>query len=229
MRGITARREVAVAAAELCASVIASALGVRTRVAVRALSPEEGGGVAFDLLAGRERPRGAHIPHDVRVVAIDDPAVLVRGNALARLALGGLLAIPSTQRSADAVWAEIPHWAKAIVFDIGARVVGWLPPASDDDAWVSAAAFVGIALVAATAERSLVGGRSIDGAVVAREVADALRVALDHGSAIAERGGRVAREAFEAHVEVPRATIEREDDGVRLGRRDARASSSPER
>jgi hypothetical protein len=162
-------------------------------------------------------------------VAIDDPAVLVRGNALARLALGGLLAIPSTQRSADAVWAEIPHWAKAIVFDIGARVVGWLPPASDDDAWVSAAAFVGIALVAATAERSLVGGRSIDGAVVAREVADALRVALDHGSAIAERGGRVAREAFEAHVEVPRATIEREDDGVRLGRRDARASSSPER
>jgi hypothetical protein len=93
---------------------------------------------------------------------------------------------------------------------------------------VSAAAFVGVALAAATTDLATGRERSIEAPVVAREVGDALRVALEgaaDAATIAERGGSVARQAFEAHVEVPRATIEREDDGVRLGRRDARVNS----
>jgi hypothetical protein len=58
---------------------------------------------------------------------------------------------------------------------------------------------------------------------VHREVAEALRfgIALSPGQAelLADRGASVARAVFEAIVEIPRATIEREDDGVRLGRR----------
>jgi hypothetical protein len=119
----------------------------------------------------------------------------------------------------------VPPWAKALVFDRGARVVGWSPGAEVDDPWVLGAAFVGIALAAAAGDRALGGGRSIDGAVVAREVSEALRVGGQDAAAHAEQGARAAREAFEAHVEVPRATIEREDDGVRLGRRDSRASA----
>jgi len=94
--------------------------------------------------------------------------------------------------------------------------------------WVAAAAFVGVALAAAASDKALgvVRGRdgpAVDGAVVQREVAEALRVgvALSPGQAavIADRGASVARAVFEAIVEIPRATIEREDDGVRLGRR----------
>ncbi len=88
MRGIAARREVAAAAAELCAAVLASALGLRTRVSVRDLSDEEGGGVAFDLVAGRERPRGTHAPHALWGIAPGDHTITARGNALARLATG---------------------------------------------------------------------------------------------------------------------------------------------
>jgi hypothetical protein len=226
MRGVVAKREVALAAADLCAAVLTSVLGLRTRVAVRELAEEEGGGYAFDLTAGRERPRGAHAPHAVRVVALGDPAALARGNALLRLAPGGLLAVPSGQRSADALWAEVPPWAKAVAFDRAARVVGWNGAASSEAPWVVAAGFVGIALAAAAGERSGEGARPIDGGVVAREVADALRSAGPAAAAGAERGAQVAREAFETHVEVPRATIEREDDGVRLGRRDARAATA---
>jgi pyruvate/2-oxoacid:ferredoxin oxidoreductase alpha subunit len=218
MRGIASRREVAAAAAELCVAVLASALGLRTRVTVRALPVEEGGGVAFDLVAARDRPRGVHAPHAMHVVALDDPGPLACGNPLSRLAPGGLLAVPSRQRAADGLWAEIPPWAKAIVFDRGARVLGWSPAPSDEDAWVSGAAFVGVALAAATTDLATGRERSIEAAVVAREVGDALRVALEgvaDAAAIAERGGSV----------VPRATIEREDDGVRLGRRDARVNS----
>ena len=228
MRGIASRREVAAAAAELCVAVLASALGLRTRVTVRALPVDEGGGVAFDLVAARDRPRGVHAPHAMHVVALDDPGLLARGNPLSRLAPGGLLAVPSRQRAADGLWAEIPPWAKAIVFDRGARVLGWSPAPADEDAWVSAAAFVGVALAAATTDLATGRERSIEAPVVAREVGDALRVALEgaaDAATIAERGGSVARHAFEAHVEVPRATIEREDDGVRLGRRDARVNS----
>jgi pyruvate-ferredoxin/flavodoxin oxidoreductase len=238
MRGITSRHDVATAAGELCATVLVSALGVRARVAVRQLPAEEGGGVAFDLVAARERPRGAHAPHALRVVAVDEVGALSRGNPLARLAPGGLFALPTAQRAADALWAEVPPWAKAIAFDRGARVVGWSPAGRDEDRWAAAAAFVGIALAVAIEDRSLAqatppsGRQPIDGAVVEREVAEALRVAL-HGkhldgaaaAGVIERGSRIARVAFETHVEVPRATIQREDDGVRLGRRDSRVAA----
>ena len=51
---------------------------------------------------------------------------------LARLADEGVLAVPTQQRSADAVWAEIPAYAKAVVFDRHAHVVGWLPVEESD-------------------------------------------------------------------------------------------------
>jgi pyruvate-ferredoxin/flavodoxin oxidoreductase len=232
MRGIAGRREVAAAAAELCAAVLASALGLRTRVAVRDLSDDEGGGVAFDLVASRERPRGTHAPHAVHLVALSDPAFLTRGNALARLAAAGVVAVPSERRAADALWAEVPPWVKALAFDRGARVVGWSPAtAADRDeagTWVAAAAFVGIALAAAASDRALGAaagrdGPALDGGVVHREVEEALRVGVafapGQAALIADRGASVARAVFEAIVEVPRATIERDDDGVRLGRR----------
>ena len=235
MRGVAGRRQVAAAAAELCAAVLASALGLRTRVAVRDLAYEEGGGVAFDLVASRQRPRGTHAPHAISLVALGDPAFLTHGNALTRLAAAGVVAVPSERRAAEALWAEVPSWVKALAFDRGARVVGWSPstPAGSGEhdevgTWVAAAAFVGIALAAAASDRRLGMGSSkdgvvLDGGVVQREVAEALRVgvALQPGEAalVADRGASVARAVFEAVVEVPRATIERDDDGVRLGRR----------
>lgn len=236
MRGIASVAQVARAAAELCAAVLASTLGARTRVAVRELSAEEGGGVAFDLVAARGRPRGTHKPHTVCVVAIDDAAMLARGNPLARLGPGGLLAVPTRQRAADGLWAEVPAWAKAVAFDRRARVVGWSPAPAGDDVWLAAAAFAGIAIAAAADDPSLSEGRSVDGGIVEREVADALRTALyasapksDKHAAAIDRGARIAREAFETRIEVPRATIQREDDGVRLGRRDSRVATAPAR
>ncbi len=234
MRGVAGRRQVAAAAAELCAAVLASALGLRTRVAVRDLAYEEGGGFAFDLVASRQRPRGTHAPHAVSLVALGDPAFLTHGNALTRLAAAGVVAVPSERRAAEALWAEVPSWVKALAFDRGARVVGWSPTSAGSGehdevgTWVAAAAFVGIALAAAASDRRLgmassKDGVVLDGGVVQREVAEALRVgvALQPGEAalVADRGASVARAVFEAVVEVPRATIERDDDGVRLGRR----------
>jgi hypothetical protein len=139
-----------------------------------------------------------------------------------------MIAMPSDRRAAEALWAEVPSWVKAVAFDRGARVVGWAPAGSRGDRdsgdagkWVAAAAFVGIALAAAASDREL--GASIEGAVVEREVAEALRVGVaSHASEaalVAGRGASVARAVFEAIVEIPRAMIEREDDGVRLGRR----------
>jgi pyruvate-ferredoxin/flavodoxin oxidoreductase len=245
MRGIVSRREVASAAAELCAAVLASALGLRTRVAVRELPEDEGGGFAFDLVASRQRPRGGHAPHAVGVLAVVDLEVLARGeasrdsasrgNALSRLAKSGVLAICSDRRAADALWSDVPPWAKAVVFDRGARVLGWTGAgvggdgtdgASAASVWVVASTFVGVALAVVASDRGLreAGvGEGVDGAVVEREVAEALRGgvashAKDAGG-VAERGGKTARATFEAIVEVPRATIERDDDGVRLGRR----------
>ena len=93
---------------------------------------------------------------------------------------------------------------------------------------MAASAFVGLALAAASSDRGLgvgagVDGPSVDGAVVQREVAEALRVGVAfhvrEAALVADRGASAARAVFEAIVEVPRATIEREDDGVRLGRR----------
>jgi hypothetical protein len=156
---------------------------------------------------------------------------------LSRLAPGGLVAIPTSQRAADALWAEVPPWAKALVFDRHARVIGWSPGAAGDDVWSAAAAFAGIALAAAAEDPSLREGRTVDGSIVEREVADALRVAFESSPdterrddpAGVDRGARTARAAFEAHVEVPRATIQREDDGVRLGRRDSRVATATPR
>jgi pyruvate/2-oxoacid:ferredoxin oxidoreductase alpha subunit len=253
LRGITSRREVAIAAAELSSAVLTSAFGARVRVAVRALSAEEGGGVAFDLLAGRERPRGLHAPHAVNVVVVDDEALLARGNPFARLAAGGCLVLPTRQRAADAFWAEVPGWARAIAFDRGGRVLGWSPAPAGHDAWDGAAAFVGVALAVASGHPALVGagpggagGAPIDAAVVEREVAGALRVALEasgpdasltggRGSAASalaideaeRRGVRLASEAFAAYIEVPRATIGREDEAIRLGRRESRSPAAP--
>jgi pyruvate-ferredoxin/flavodoxin oxidoreductase len=270
MRGICAQREVAVASAELCAAVLASALGLRTRVTVRDLSAEEGGGVAFDVVAGSQRPRGSHAPHAVGLVVLASQSLLEphsphgrpsrhrqhgdhgddserpredQGNPLARLAAGGVVAVPSERRAAEGIWAEMPPWAKAVVFDLGARVVGWSPPhAGDDrgqaseheseldrqqapeDAWVTAAAFVGIALALASGSVSgSLAAPPIDGQVVEREVGEALRVGVashaQRAGAVAVIGGVAARSAFESIVEVPRTLIDREDDGVRLGRR----------
>jgi hypothetical protein len=214
MRGIASRREVAAAAAELCAAVIASALGLRTRVAVRALSPEEGDGVAFDLVAARERPRGNHAPHAMGVIAVADAALLARGNPFARLVPSGIIAFPSARRAADSLWAEIPQWARMLASERRARIVGWTPGGVEDDAWMSAAAFAGIALATATrsADRQSAGSPPIDGAVVEREVADALSFAIgaERVDGLVRRGATAARNVFEQIVEVPSATIERD-------------------
>jgi pyruvate-ferredoxin/flavodoxin oxidoreductase len=229
LRGLTTRREVAIAAAELAAAVMGSVLGVRARLAVRALSSEEGGGIAFDLVAGRERPRGLHAPHAVHAVVLDDEGMLARHNPLVRLAQGGFIAVPTRQRSADALWAEVPAWAKAVAFDAHAHVIGWAPATVEQSPWVGAAGFVGVALAIAARHPVLGSGRAVDESLVEREVADALRVALEpqrhlQGEEIVRAGAVLARSTFGAHVDVPRATIEREDETVRLGRRDARAA-----
>src|SRR5207237_250712 len=102
MRGRVSDEATARASADLCAAVVASALGLRVRAAVRAVSAAEGGGFVFDLLASRERPRGAHVPDAIHLVAFAD-AVALDHNALAvltRLAPGGVLALPSESESA---------------------------------------------------------------------------------------------------------------------------------
>jgi pyruvate-ferredoxin/flavodoxin oxidoreductase len=227
MRGRVRDAATAEACAEVATAVVSSALGLYVRASVRKARAGEGEGFAFDLIASRERPRGAHAPHAVRVVVVEDPGMLTSANPLARLAEDGVLAVPSRQQSADAVWAEVPAYAKAIVFDRQARVVGF-PPLDDATGatrpWIVAAVFAGLALASGVR----VGRTQIDGATVVREIAEALRAALGPGGeeAIA-RGAELARRAFESRVEVPRATVERDEESVRLGRRDARASVLP--
>ena len=230
MRGRVRDALTAEACSELCAAVVSSALGLHVRASVRGVLANEGEGFAFDLLASRDRPRGAHAPHAVRLIALEDPAMFALASPLARLAEEGILAVPTHQRSADAVWGEIPAYAKAIVFDRHARVVGWTPTEDADPKmrpWLTASAFAGLALASAAGRT---GRAPVDGSLVAREVAEALRAALGAGAANAEsfikRGADVARAAFESHVEVPRATVERDEEAVRLGRRDARASQA---
>ncbi len=232
MRGRVRDAATAEACAEVCAAVVSSALGLHVRASVRRVSANEGEGFAFDLLASRERPRGAHAPHAVRLVAIEDASMFATASPLARLADGGILAVPTQQRSADAVWGELPAYAKAIVFDRRAHVVGWTPvsdPPADPRAraWLTAASFAGIALASAAGRT---GRAPVDGSLVAREVAEALRAAVGgaaDGEALVARGGDAARKAFETPIEVPRATVERDEESVRLGRRDVRASQPP--
>jgi hypothetical protein len=241
MRGRVRDAATAEACAELCAAVVSSALGLHVRASVRKLpgvdrsalradapSASEGDGYAFDLLASRDRPRGVNAPHAVRLIVVEDAAMLSGPSPLTRLGDEGILAVPTLQRSADAVWAEIPAYVKAIVFDRRAHVVGWLPAEENDSksrAWVVAAAFAGLALASAAGRT---GRAPVDGSLVGREVAEALRAALGPaGEEIVTRGAEVARRAFEAHVVVPRATVERDEESIRLGRRDVRASQPP--
>ena len=233
-RGRVTDADTATVCADLCTAVLASALGLHASASVRRMPVAEGGGFAVDVAAGRSRPRGGHAPHSVRVVVLDDAATLIASNPLARLARGGLVAIPTIQRSADGVWAELPAWAKAIVFDRTAHVVAYEPAAPTTSqvhaTWRRAAAFTG--LVLAGASRMARGDRTergIDPSLVAREVADAVRFALGDaahgdGETIATDAAELARRAFESHIEVPRATVERDEEAIRLGRRDARAS-----
>ena len=221
MRGRVRDVATAEACAELCAVIASSVLGLHVRASVRKLTAIEGEGVAFDLLAGRDRPRGLHAPHAVRLVAIDDAASLIHANPLLRLAEGGTVAIPTIQRSADALWSEVPAYAKAIVFDRSARVIGF-PPIDESDEkvrrWITASTFAGLALASAS------GRNGVDGSLVQREVNEAILAALGPAAeAIAARGAETARRVFEGHVEVPRATVERDEESIRLGRRDSRA------
>ncbi len=214
---------------DVCAAVIASVTGLRVRAAVRELSRAEGEGFVFDIVASRDRPRGAHVPHALRIIALDDASALVRGNPITRLAGRGVVAVPTVQRTPDALWAEIPPYARAIVHDRRARVVGWAPPSVDgesaaDGKWSLAAAFAGLAVSGASAE----GRAAYDPSLVAREVFQVL-VHMPGGPSepVATRAAEAGRRAFEAAVEVPRALIDRDDEAVRLGRRDARASVPP--
>jgi len=239
MRGILRDRPTAEACADLCSTVIASALALRVQATVRA-APAGGEGAVLDLVASRERPRGVHTQSSLRVVALDDFAVLLHESPLARLARGGVVAVPTRDRTPEALWSSMPPYVKAVVFDRHLRVLGWpAPDASsppEDTRWLTAAAFVGIAL-AALGKRSdgpvsspgAVGRLAVDGSLVAREVSEALAAlapAPGVGSAhVAGVGGEVARRAFESNLEVSRATIERDEDAIRLGRQDERAGA----
>jgi pyruvate-ferredoxin/flavodoxin oxidoreductase len=245
MRGVVRDLATAVACSELCASVLGSALALRVRATVRA--PGASGAARFEVVASRERPRGVHTPHTVRLVVLDYVAVLLGGNPLARLAQGGIVALPTHHRTPEALWASLPPYVKAIVFDRHGRVVGWpTGDASPDDVatpsaqgadgarWLTAAAFAGVALAGLGKPAAGEASRPrfvIDASLVAREVAIAIRMAVrkdalpaEVAASMAERGGELARRAFEAHVEVPRATIERDTDGVDMGRHDERAA-----
>jgi hypothetical protein len=206
-------------------------------------------GASFEVMASRDRPRGRHTPHSVRLVVLDDVASLLAGNPLARLANGGIVALPTHHRTPEALWASLPPYVKAIAFDRHAHVLGWATTSERDESheaesadgarWLTAAAFAGVALAAlGKASTSTSGsgdpGRArplVDGSLVAREVSDAIRFGLRSDGAaaegdesIAERAGNLARRAFEVHLEVPRATIERDTDGVGMGRHDERAT-----
>jgi hypothetical protein len=195
--------------------------------------------VAFDLLAGKERPRGVHAPHAVHIVVVEDHAALSRGNPFVRLAAGGSMVLPSPEHSAAGFWSGVPAWARALAFDRGGRVLGWSPSSPDEDPWIVAARFVGTTLGVVSGHPLLAGGRAVDAALVGREIADALRVALGAlGSPAAgsppmeetvRRGVEAARTAFASYVEVPAATVQREDEMVRLGRRDSRGAPSASR
>jgi pyruvate-ferredoxin/flavodoxin oxidoreductase len=234
LRGRTEDEALAEAGAELCSSVILSLLGLRTRAVVRELTASEGGGFAFDLVASRERPRGAPSLVSLKLVVIDDPRALILGNPLARLARGGVLAVPTETSTPDALWAEVPPYVKAIVFDRDARVVGF--PVLDrggaeakslvrdprPSRFIAAGAFAGVALACA----SSAGRRAIDPSLVAREVSEAVILACGiSAEVIAKQAGELARRTFEAHVEVPRTTVEKDAEAIRLGRQDARSTA----
>jgi hypothetical protein len=213
------------ATAELCAQVIMSALGMRARATVRPAPLADAGETVVDLFAARERPRGVHPPHAVKYVLLDNSTSLLHGHPLARLGTKGTLAFPTTHATGEGVWSELPAYAKALIFDRHARVVGFKKPELEaSEPWAHAAMVAGVAVGCAAPP----GRPLIDGSRLAREVESALAVVLGpaHVEA-ARRAGAIARTAMESVVEVPRAVIERDEESIRLGRRDARASDFP--
>jgi hypothetical protein len=220
------------ACAELCATVVASALALKCRASIATPSGAAAGGATFDLVAARDRPRGVPVPHGVGVIAIDDPGALIEGHPLERVSSGGLIAVPTTHADAAGLWGDLPVYVKAIAFDRGVRVIGFpaLSPVDrgggevEEHRWMVAAAFVGVALFAFASSS---GARpAIDGSLVERDVADALR-ALRAPPSVVEKAGKLARRVFESPLEVSRAMIEHDMPAVRLGRHDARASVPP--
>ena len=234
MRARTSALETAEICAELCLAVLSSILGLKARAAVRQLPPGEGGGFACDVLASQSRPRDAHAPEALQLLVLDDARSLIEGNPLARLGRGGVLALPSAGGSADQVWAGVPPYVKAIVFDRAAKVFGFAPAvdgAGEDAAgvpWKMAAAFAGVTLAVASTRgpRESRATVAIDASLVAREVGEIVLAARgQHEEALAKAAGDIARRAFEAHVEVPRAVVEKDEEAIHLGRKDARAGA----
>jgi pyruvate/2-oxoacid:ferredoxin oxidoreductase alpha subunit len=234
MRGHAPDLATANACAELAVTVLEGALALKCRVFVRSREPGpgEGSGAWFDLVAGRERPRGLAALGPVHLVLLDDLRALVAGHPLARVAHGGLVAIPTNETTGEGLFGELPAYVKAIAFDRGVRVLGFAPSSAKDESerrWTTAAAFAGVMLFAFGLATP--GGRSgaaarlaIDGSLVEREVAFALR-AFGVAAERADEDGKVARRAFEAHVEVSRATLEKDLASINLGRSDARAGA----
>ena len=225
MRGLVRDGAVAEATAELVTVVIARVLALSVRASIRPLSPADGPGVAFDLAAGAERPRGVHVSPQLALLVIDDMTSLLRGNPLARLGRGATVAVPTHKASPEAVWGDMPPYAKTIVFDRDARVVGWEPSTGTEGEarWLLAAGIAGVALAALLLP---VDGRPrVDASLVEREVGDAVReLSGDATSDIGRRAGDAARRAFEASITVPRGLVERDEDAIRLGRKDARSA-----
>jgi hypothetical protein len=119
---------------------------------------------------------------------------------------------------------------KAIAFDREVRVVGFpsFSPGEDgDSAWMTASAFAGLALLFFAGVSLHLGRASraaVDGPLVEREVVAALR-AFGATDARAEKAGKVARLAFDAHLEVTREIVDQDLAAIRIGRRDARAGA----
>jgi hypothetical protein len=219
LRGIAPDAVVAATAAELASAVIASVLSLKVRAIIRPLPT---GGCAFDLAVAPHRLLGAHLSSALDLVVLADASALIRGNPIARLALGGTVAVPSQRTSPEAVWNEMPPYVKAVVFDRQAALVGWSPAPSstdDDSRWLAAGGFTGVVLGA------MVQAKDVDPSLVERDVDAAVRVLTSPDAAVAAKAASVARHAFEARVSVPRSVVEGDQDAIRLGRQDARATA----
>jgi pyruvate/2-oxoacid:ferredoxin oxidoreductase alpha subunit len=229
------------ASAELCSMVMLSTLAYKSKVFVRPSgevaeaqgdeAEAERGGSGFDLVAGRDRPRGVAALGAPYVVLLDDLRALHAGHPLARLARGGVVAVPTTQTTEAGFFDELPAYVKTIAFDRGVRLLGFALARGSDEGrrWRTAAALAGVLLFAAglaAAEGHLGAGsrQALDGSLVEREVREAQR-ALGVDADLVDENARIARHAFEARIEVGRATVERDLGAIRLGRSDTRAGA----